>query len=881
MAKHERSAISGEYVGLIDSPRGEVGGGECGELLYTENMYFSHERGILESIPGIRELWKLNNGIFGIAAQQTKSGACIVIHSNEDIYRLSEDDLLSGVAPSYITDVEDRAISFSQLGDKLYGFNGRSILTVDGDGGYSVTDYENANLSYIPTTYVNGVRHEKKNLLSNYFYENYRFDSADDYSFGSPELTYSIIDKEKKKCAVVGISNGYGEVIHIPRYKKLGGVDHLVTEIAANAFTSKKGIKKIITNRGLERICSAAFLAMPDLERVYVSDSVTEIGDYCFAMCFSLTNLEFGVGLRKIGKAAFSGCDRLTVDYAGSSEMFSEIENLEAFGPIDINYQVSRKELTVAVPIFTTFKSISQVTVNGEDTPYLVIDGEHQIVITVPSRGEIAGKDITVFGTVENDGRIFKEAVNCKRSAELILGCTRSFVYDGRIFLTGNPEYPSTVFYNETNADGVVVPFYFSDVSFFTVSAGDGEVSAFSTVGQSLAVFVHSSFGGDTVRLFKPKRTDNGTYYNEVASYSHPSVRAAINCLGESIATDGTVVTRFRGSSGSRTAFETVSAPSTDFPKISTGQKPLLAEWGNYLALAQGDKIMLCDLYGRQGFDANDGYRWYRITEAAGYAGDKPLYVYADEPYGAFSVNRALAGSPVSAALQVRSITTTDGESVLYVSENSDGLTENYRVYKTPYRHLGTPATITALISLNGRLIIGTDDGVIATLNTDMYGVAPEHVRTLSGFDADEYERLNGSSLHPFYYSHLGHVPTFKAVTVPDDCEKPYLEKSTVRSSAAIGIKPIFGKVVCDAIYDLEKRVRLGVITAAELNFSALDFGNASLSSAKMPTVRLPHAKRGWLSISFSFESEGLSPFGLSYVAYRYTLDDNLNNNSN
>ena len=56
--------------------------------------------------------------------------------------------------------------------------------------------------------------------------------------------------------------------------------------------------------------------------------------------------------------------------------------------------------------------------------------------------------------------------------AEAILGCTKSAVYDGRVFLTGNPELPNTVFYSQRNLTGANDPTYFGVYNYF--NDGDG-----------------------------------------------------------------------------------------------------------------------------------------------------------------------------------------------------------------------------------------------------------------------------------------------------------------------------------------------------------------------------------------------------------------------
>ena len=79
--------------------------------------------------------------------------------------------------------------------------------------------------------------------------------------------------------------------------------------------------------------------------------------------------------------------------------------------------------------------------------------------------------------------------------ARAILGCTVAASFDGRIFLTGNREYPGYVFYSEANINGENDPLYFGEFNYFR--DGDGEVAnvAMLPLSDSLAVFKEKQDG--------------------------------------------------------------------------------------------------------------------------------------------------------------------------------------------------------------------------------------------------------------------------------------------------------------------------------------------------------------------------------------------------
>jgi hypothetical protein len=138
-----------------------------------------------------------------------------------------------------------------------------------------------------------------------------------------------------------------------------------------------------------------------------------------------------------------------------------------------------------------------------------------------------------------------------------------------------------------------------------------------------------------------------------------------------------------------------------------------------------------------------------------------------------------------------------------------------------------------------------------------------------------------GDVLHPFFYTFCGHIPTYSVITALSDCEKPYVTKNTVRDSTVVGVKPISGQVRCEASYDGEDRVFLGSISAKQLEFCELDFKNLPLSASARPRTVLSGGRKNWLNVQFKFSGEGLSPFGLYSLAYRYTLSDSAHHNDN
>ena len=85
-----------------------------------------------------------------------------------------------------------------------------------------------------------------------------------------------------------------------------------VTEIGNYAFYNCTSLSKVKLSNGLTKIGDIAFRDCKSLKEITIPDSVTEIGNYAFDYCTSLSKVKLSNGLTKIGDSAFSDCKNLT-----------------------------------------------------------------------------------------------------------------------------------------------------------------------------------------------------------------------------------------------------------------------------------------------------------------------------------------------------------------------------------------------------------------------------------------------------------------------------------------------------------------------------------------------------------------------------------------
>ena len=111
--------------------------------------------------------------------------------------------------------------------------------------------------------------------------------------------------------------------------------------------------ERFIIPDGIQILCSESFSGSDNLRSVVIPDSVTEIGDYAFARCFNLTDVQFQKREQnsdspiKFGQGVFMSCTSLSKIAIGTTiglsiEMFRGCERLEtvelpeSLGYIDI-----------------------------------------------------------------------------------------------------------------------------------------------------------------------------------------------------------------------------------------------------------------------------------------------------------------------------------------------------------------------------------------------------------------------------------------------------------------------------------------------------------------------------------------------------------------
>lgn len=241
------------------------------------------------------------------------------------------------------------------------------------------------------------------------------------------------------------------------------------------------------------------------------------------------------------------------------------------------------------------------VSVNGEATTDYTIDTTRGMIKfnTAPPKPLTDGQDnvsITYKKTVEG-------------YADRINKCTLLSVFDNRVFFSGNPDYPNTVWHSSLND-----PSYCSDLDYYNEGLDLSPVRSMVAGNNALWVFKEPSQANTTVFYHNPViDADYGKIYPSV----HSSI--ATGCVGAGINfNDDIAFFSDRGMeaiNGDVTTEQVIAHRSSmvDSRLLSEAnyKDMLLEEWEGYLLVIIDNKVYLADSRAMYVNQNHNEYEWF------------------------------------------------------------------------------------------------------------------------------------------------------------------------------------------------------------------------------------------------------------------------------
>lgn len=193
--------------------------------------------------------------------------------------------------------------------------------------------------------------------------------------------------------------------------------------------------------------------------------------------------------------------------------------------------------------------------------------------------------------------------------AERILGCTLSQVFDNRVFVSGNPNYPNMVWHCSLND-----PTYFSDLDYYREGLDDAKITGMVAGNNALWVFREPSDANTTAFYHTPTIDDQ---YGKIYPSTHSSV--SLGCVGGAINFNDDIVffsqRGMEGISGDVTTEQVAAHRSSLVDRKLLAEADyknmILAEWEGYLLVFIGSKVYLADSRTAFTIENHIEYEWF------------------------------------------------------------------------------------------------------------------------------------------------------------------------------------------------------------------------------------------------------------------------------
>lgn len=474
---------------------------------------------------------------------------------------------------------------------------------------------------------------------------------------------------------------------------------------------------------------------------------------------------------------------------------------------------------------------------------------------------------------------------------KIISNCRIAAVFDNRLFLAGNPQFPQHIFYNHIPNDrsGVPSAAYFGQLDYVKEGASASDVVAMMNVGDSLLVLKEDGDEEDSVIIHTPQIGPS-----DVQPIIYPSEKGhkGIGCLGPcynfrddpvfltrfGVDALGHVSTKYRRAIKHRSSMVDAKLRNLDLSEAS------IAEWDGYLMILVNGVIFMAD--SRQMYNTESGnteYEWYYLEDIGVYEGQFDEYVYAEFPIDMQGKDMVqLTGLPLKEAksyLDENGIVQNLIGTLAYDSaETSSGVTSEGKTFY--YKELPEydengleKGTLYFYVAPSGGKAGGEFDPavLIKTVGEDLFfATSKGH---LCKFNFDMRDPKTGLIPNE-YYDFNGRAIFSGCATKMDNCGIPHLTKTTVKRSTVIKTRSFEASGVKVKVRTNRRAFnQIARITSGKVSLEDLDFKSYTFSTEDKNIFSINEREKKWLEKQiFIYSDEFRRPFAIHYLAYRYNI---------
>ena len=238
---------------------------------------------------------------------------------------------------------------------------------------------------------------------------------------------------------------------------------------------------------------------------------------------------------------------------------------------------------------------------NTEDVSYYTVDYKKGLITfsEAPQPPNTDGRDNVVV--------IFKKTI--EGFADNVLKSTLLQTFDNRVFVSGNPDFPNTMWHCSLDN-----PTYFSDLDYYREGLGESPIKGLVAGNNALWVFCEPSDANTTIFYHTPT---NDVDYGKIYPSQHSSI--STGCVGGAINFNDDIVffsdRGMEGISADITTEQVIGHRSTlvDSKLVNSEgyNNMILEEWEGYLLVIIGDKVFLADSRGTFPNNGHHEYEWF------------------------------------------------------------------------------------------------------------------------------------------------------------------------------------------------------------------------------------------------------------------------------
>jgi len=531
-----------------------------------------------------------------------------------------------------------------------------------------------------------------------------------------------------------------------------------------------------------------------------------------------------------------------------------------------------------------------------------------------------AGVEITAKKTFTSVSGVTDE---CAAISTLVTDCTIATVFDNRVFMSGNPNYPNHVFYCGRNITGYADPTFFGVLNYMQDGVGISPITGMIPVADTLMILKSDSEQDGSTYFHAPLETGE-----DLQPKIYPSTQglSGIGCIGAcvnflddpifisrlGVEAIGQLSVRYERAVEHRSSLIDAKLTNLDLSGA------VLEEWNGYLVLLVDGKIFLAD--SRQKYTHDTGcmqYEWYYLEGIGVYKHQYPEYRYSKQIYpelkdakvryctvchksaadcdcgnveNIVEIPLGLADSVYDAEL--RETKNLLGEVANPPDENGNvsepvfsdvvpfnlGGFDNYvKVYFTVHEVYdaisGEFVKYEAyLCDERGNKTGGVFNKATAlkTMDGNLFFGTENGVICSFNFDM----RDDQGEIAPKYYHFDERIIFSGCATKMDNCDVPHLTKNTVKKSTVIKTKTLQMSAAKIKVRTNKKPYdQIARINSTMFSFDMADFSDFSFITTEQSLFSVKEKEKKWVEKQyFIYSDEYMKPFALFYLSYRYNI---------